>query len=181
MSQEQHIPSSNRTAIIIGAGAAGLTAAYELLTRTSTRPIVLGHNAYMGGISRTINYKGNVMDIGGHRLLSKSDRVMDCWLQHLPVGRSGEADLGDEVMLVRSRKSRIYFLRRFFEYPIQLTADPLRKLGLPCTVRIGFKYLCSALLRHAKNIEQFFCYWVRLPLFLTVPVACKTVCPGKVL
>jgi len=62
MSQEQHIQSANRTAMIIGAGPAGLTAAYELLTRTSIRPIVLERSSYMGGISRTINYKGNRMD-----------------------------------------------------------------------------------------------------------------------
>ncbi len=158
-----------QTAIVIGAGPAGLTAAYELLTRTSIRPIVLERSTYMGGISRTVNYKGNRMDIGGHRFFSKSDRVMEWWLRHLPVGRNGDADTCDEVMLVRSRKSRIYFLRRFFEYPIQLTADTLRKLGLRRALRIGFSYLRSALfpVRDVKNLEQFFVNRFGRELYLT--------------
>ncbi|HUN89857.1 MAG TPA: NAD(P)-binding protein, partial [Terriglobales bacterium] len=68
-----------KRAIIIGAGPAGLTAAYELLTRTSIKPVVLESSTYMGGISRTVNYKGNRIDIGGHRFFSKSDRVMNWW------------------------------------------------------------------------------------------------------
>ena len=69
-----------KQAIIIGGGPAGLTAAYELLTRTDIHPIVLERFDYMGGISRTVQYKGNRMDIGGHRFFSKSDRVMNWWL-----------------------------------------------------------------------------------------------------
>src|SRR2546425_5511809 len=74
-----------QTAIIIGAGPAGLTAAYELLTRTDIQPIVLEMSEYMGGIARTVNYKGNRIDIGGHRFFSKSDRVMKWWLEMLPL------------------------------------------------------------------------------------------------
>jgi protoporphyrinogen oxidase len=74
-------------AIIIGAGPAGLTAAYELLMRTGIKPIVLEKGTCMGGISRTGNYKGNRIDIGGHRFFSKSDRVMQWWLQ-LPLQAS---------------------------------------------------------------------------------------------
>src|SRR5229473_8016682 len=74
-----------KRAIIIGAGPAGLTAAYELLTRTDIRPIVLERSGFMGGLSRTVNYKGNRIDIGGHRFFSKSDRVMEWWLQMLPL------------------------------------------------------------------------------------------------
>src|SRR5437660_5560431 len=74
-----------KTAIIIGAGPAGLTAAYELLTRTDITPIVLERSTYMGGISRTVNYKGNRIDIGGHRFFSKSDWVMQWWLDRLPM------------------------------------------------------------------------------------------------
>src|ERR1700722_17053254 len=77
-------------AIIIGAGPAGLTAAYELLTRTGIKPLVLEKSAYMGGISRTVNYKGNRIDMGGHRFFSKSDRVMLWWLQILPPQASEE-------------------------------------------------------------------------------------------
>src|ERR671920_802937 len=78
----------SKQAVIIGAGPAGLTAAYELLTRTGIRPIVLEKSEHMGGISRTVNYKGNRMDIGGHRFFSKSDRVMQWWQNILPLQRT---------------------------------------------------------------------------------------------
>ena len=74
-----------KKAIIIGAGPAGLTAAYELLCRSDVIPVILEKSSYMGGISRTVNYKGNRIDLGGHRFFSKSDRVMNWWLQHLPL------------------------------------------------------------------------------------------------
>ena len=143
--------SSGKVAVIIGAGPAGLTAASELLERTDIRPIVLEQSAAIGGISQTINYKGNRMDIGGHRFFSKSDRVMDWWLRRLPL-QSGSGvpaslhyqgkahsivaaddgpnpDAEDRVMLLRSRKSRVYFLRKFFDYPIRLSVDTVKKLG----------------------------------------------------
>ena len=65
-----------KTAIIIGAGPAGLTAAYELLHKTDIKPIIFEFDKQVGGISKTVNYKGNRIDIGGHRFFSKSDRVM---------------------------------------------------------------------------------------------------------
>jgi len=168
-----------RTAIIIGAGPAGLTAAYELLTRTDIKPIVLEGTDQVGGISRTVNYKGNRIDIGGHRFFSKVDRVMEWWLSILPMQRTegkqrityqqrsteiGAATQGpdpetnDEVMLLRGRKSRIYFCRRFFDYPITLSPDTLRKLGVVRSFLIGCSYLRSALfpIREEKNLEEFF-------------------------
>ncbi len=83
--------TSRGTAVIIGAGPAGLTAALELLRRTRVKPLVLEKSAYMGGISRTVAYKGNRIDIGGHRFFSKSDRVMDWWTSMLPVEQTSEA------------------------------------------------------------------------------------------
>src|SRR6476619_4584771 len=77
-----------RRAIIVGAGPAGLTAAYELLTRTDIQPIVLEKSEMMGGLSRTVEYKGNRIDIGGHRFFSKSDRVMNWWMSMMPVENS---------------------------------------------------------------------------------------------
>ncbi len=169
-----------KTAVIIGAGPAGLTAAYELLCRSDVVPVVLEKSSHMGGISRTINYKGNRIDLGGHRFFSKSDRVMNWWLQHLPMASNGNGAQTityqrqsrevappaagpnpantDEVMLVRKRKSRIYYLRKFFEYPVQLTRDTLVQLGFVRTMRIGFSYLRSALFpeREVVNLEQFF-------------------------
>jgi len=170
----------NKRAIIIGAGPAGLTAAWELLKRTGIRPIVLEKSEFMGGISRTVNYKGNRMDIGGHRFFSKSDRVMRWWMNILPLERlangastiayhrlqrdvaaapdAADPAASDKVMLLRPRKSRIYYLRRFFEYPITLSKDTLLKLGPVRTVKIGLSYVRSALfpLRREETLEQFF-------------------------
>ena len=155
------------TAIIIGAGPAGLTAAIELQRHTGIKPILIESGSQVGGLSRTVCYKGNRMDIGGHRFFSKSDRVMKWWLDLMPVEeapagtaisatRASSAEFlqagiwipqtQDLVMLVRNRKSRIYFLRRFFDYPIRLTGDTLKKMGLVRTFRAGFSYMRSALL-----------------------------------
>lgn len=154
-----------KTAVIIGAGPAGLTAAYELLARTDIKPIVLEKSGYMGGIARTINYKGNRIDIGGHRFFSKSDRVMDWWLAMLPLHDAEH----DGAMLLRKRTSRIYFLRRFFDYPIRLTLDTLGKLGLARTVRIGFSYMGSLLfpIRNERSLEEFFINRFGRELYLT--------------
>jgi protoporphyrinogen oxidase len=167
-----------KTALIIGAGPAGLTAAFELLERTDILPIVIEKSEFMGGISRTVNYKGNRMDIGGHRFFSKSDRVMNWWLRFMPLesGANAETEIAyqnqrrsimgsrsrsaspDEVMLVRPRKSRIYFLRKFFDYPISLSRDTIAKLGLWRVAKIAMSYLkaCVAPIRNERNLEQFF-------------------------
>jgi protoporphyrinogen oxidase len=162
-------PLRRKTAIIIGAGPAGLTAAFELATRTDIQPIVLERSAYMGGISRTINYKGNRMDLGGHRFFSKSDRVMEWWLKQLPVELGTESSDRDRVMLVRSRKSRIYSLGKFFDYPVQLTRDTLMNLGLRRTLRIGLSYLRSAFFasRREANLEEFLINRFGRELYLT--------------
>jgi protoporphyrinogen oxidase len=167
------------TAIIIGAGPAGLTAAYELLTRTGIRPVVLEKSEYMGGISRTVAYKGNRIDIGGHRFFSKSDRVMKWWLSMLPLQDAagpttiqyhqmqacitgsghGAADpnKSDRVMLLRPRKSRIYFLRKLFDYPIKLNRKTLMQLGVCRVARIGASYIKSTIfpVKQEQNLEQF--------------------------
>lgn len=178
---------NGKIAIIVGAGPAGLTAAYELLQRTGIQPVVLEKTEHIGGISRTVRYKGNRMDIGGHRFFSKSDRVMEWWLrmmplasgagsqvisyhnqhQHLPGG--SEAVSSERVMLLRPRKSRIYFLRRFFNYPITLTPETLKKLGLWRTTRIGVSYLFSAMrkIKPERNLEQFLINRFGRELYLT--------------
>jgi protoporphyrinogen oxidase len=179
------------TAIIIGAGPAGLTAAIELQRQSGIKPIVIEASHEIGGISRTVRYKGNRMDIGGHRFFSKSDRVMRWWLDMMPVeaGSSQEGQLTyhgmqrdlpqptsapdagteDLVMLVRQRKSRIYFLRRFFDYPISLTAATFRNLGLVRTFRCGVSYMRSALLpqRQEKSLEDFIINRFGKQLYLT--------------
>jgi protoporphyrinogen oxidase len=167
-----------RTALIIGAGPAGLTAAHELLARTDVRPIVLEQSDQVGGISRTVRHGGNRIDIGGHRFFSKSDRVMDWWfdrlpLQALPPGtvqlayqRQGRgldvAGVGpdphqeDAVMLLRSRRSRIFHGGQFFSYPLSLELDTFRALGLARTARIGASYGAARLRpRPENNLEDF--------------------------
>ncbi len=158
-----------KQAIIIGGGPAGLTAAYELLTRTDIHPIVIERFDYMGGISRTVQYKGNRMDIGGHRFFSKSDRVMNWWLEQLPQEAPGQSEREDDVMLVRGRRSRIYFLRKFFEYPIQLSKATLVNLGPARTARIGISYLRAMMfpIRKVENLEQFFINRFGRELYLT--------------
>src|SRR5271168_1802405 len=84
------MPASDKRqkiAVIAGAGPAGLTAALELLRRSDITPIVIEADAQVGGISKTISYRGNRMDLGGHRFFSKSDWVMRWWQEILPVAQ----------------------------------------------------------------------------------------------
>ncbi len=185
------LTAQRKRAIVIGAGPAGLTTAYELLTRTDIAPIVLEQSEYLGGLSRTVNYQGNRIDIGGHRFFSKSARVMNWWLNILPLEAhaSGQVKIAyqgktttvpgqepapdplhaDKVMLLRNRESRIYFMRRFFSYPITLSVDTLSKLGFARTVRIGFSYLNALLfpIRDERNLEEFFINRFGRELYLT--------------
>ncbi|MDP2648749.1 MAG: NAD(P)/FAD-dependent oxidoreductase [bacterium] len=184
--------AKKKTAIIIGAGPAGLTAAYELLTRTDIRPVVLERDPrYVGGISRTVDYKGNKIDIGGHRFFSKSDKVMQWWAKMLPVKlsegqnnsityqrttralteglpRAGEED-GENVMYVRPRKTRILYGGNFYAYPVELSFDTLRKLGPVKVFKIGVTYVWAALLprRPEKTLEDFFINRFGRELYLT--------------
>ncbi|ADV84703.1 NAD(P)/FAD-dependent oxidoreductase [Terriglobus saanensis] len=181
------------TALIIGAGPAGLTAALEFQKLSEIKPVVLEASHEIGGISRTIRYKGNRMDIGGHRFFSKSDRVMEWWLEQMPTEAGADnaaaisyqnqsrsiAGMGDSsdktaeeddlVMLIRPRKSRIYFLRRFFDYPITLTKDTLEKLGLARTAKVGISYMASriAQIKPEKSLEDFLINRFGRQLYLT--------------
>jgi protoporphyrinogen oxidase len=224
----------SRKAIIIGAGPAGLTAGLELLRRTDIVPIILEASHEIGGISRTIRYKGNRMDIGGHRFFSKSDRVMQWWMQLMPpeaaaehangngaaaplqisyqgkqrtvdvpahlqqepplrgmgplLGDADEEDIepqGDEsptesvtvetpkdpdlVMLIRPRRSRIYYLRKFFDYPITLTSNTIKNLGLARMARVGTSYGISRMhqIKPEKSLEDFLINRFGRELYLT--------------
>ncbi len=184
---------TSKTAVIIGAGPAGLTAALEFQKQSSVKPIVLEASHEIGGISRTVRYKGNRMDIGGHRFFSKSDRVMEWWLEQMPTEAGADnsvaisyqnqsrhiagmgatsdktAEDSDLVLLIRPRKSRIYFLRKFFDYPITLTKDTLTKLGITRTARVGFSYIGSRLkpIKHERSLEDFFINRFGRQLYLT--------------
>jgi len=169
--------------VVIGAGPAGLTAAYELVKAGTTDVVVLEASPDIGGLSKTVNYKGNRIDIGGHRFFSKSDWVMDWWLNVLPLARNGDRDAFGEslrlayqgqertfeshekadasaelVMLIRSRLSRIYFNGKFFDYPLKVNINTALKLGLWHCVAFGASYAWSALFprRPERTLEDFF-------------------------
>lgn len=181
-----------RKAIIIGAGPAGLTAAYEMVTRTDIQPIIFEMTTDIGGISKTVNYKGNRIDIGGHRFFSKSNRVMEWWMKMMPlqsVGKDGTIDISyqgkkrsidattegpdpektDNVMLVRSRLSRIFYLRKFFSYPINLSGETIKNLGLVRIAKIGVSYTWAKLfpIKDEKSLEDFFINRFGNELYLT--------------
>jgi protoporphyrinogen oxidase len=169
-----------RIAVIAGAGPAGLTTALELLRRSDITPIVFEVDDQVGGISKTVKYRGNRMDLGGHRFFSKSEWVMRWWQGILPVEPELEntgkpirinyqqkslefvpqvlsPSSSDAVMLVRQRLSRIFYRRRFFDYPLKLNANTLMNMGLIETLRIGLSYSHSQLSRRSpeSSLEDF--------------------------
>jgi protoporphyrinogen oxidase len=149
------------TAVIVGAGPAGLTAALELQQRSQIRPLVIEADTQVGGISKTVQYRGNRMDLGGHRFFSKSDWVMNWWQSILPVASAHESEVrlayqgqqrglavpassaahAGPVMLIRSRLSRILYRRRFFDYPLKLNWQTLTNLGPAYMSGVGASYL----------------------------------------
>ena len=153
-----------KNAVIIGAGPAGLTAALELLEKAPGVSVtVLEAADAVGGISRTVCFDGNRMDLGGHRFFSKDERVLRRWESLLPMQGAPALDdrlLGrdvpllkggpdpereDGVMLRRSRVSRIYWNGRFFDYPVTLSAGTLKNMGLRVTAQVGISYIAAAL------------------------------------
>lgn len=162
--------------IVIGAGPAGLTAAYELLDKSNNyEVIVLEESDTFGGISRTVNYKGNRMDMGGHRFFSKVPEVNEWWEKMLPtqgampkddvlLGRKStienngpDPEKSDRVMLRRNRLSRIFFENKFFDYPVTLKFETLKNMGFGTTIIVGFSYLKSVIFKKKeKSLEDFY-------------------------
>ncbi len=179
-----------KVAIIVGAGPAGLTAAYELQKSTDVVPLVFEMSQDIGGISKTVNYRGNRIDIGGHRFFSKSEKVMNWWREIMPLqsapalddkilGRKikfsapgeieGDPEKTDLVLLLRSRLSRIFFLRSFFDYPISLKYQTFKNLGLKRIIKIAATYLkiCLFPIKKEKSLEDFFINRFGEELYLT--------------
>ena len=166
---------SKKICLIIGAGPAGLTAAYELLKNTDIQPVILEAQDRIGGIAGTINYKGNRMDLGGHRFFTKVHQVEALWQELLPPQGAPARDekiLGvhntypvegvdpektETVFLRRRRVSRIYYLRHFFSYPITVSLTTIKNLGFFNLFKVGFSY-CYSLVwkRPEKSLEDFY-------------------------
>lgn len=184
----------NNDVVIIGAGPAGLTAGLELVRAGRTGVTILEATQDIGGLSKTVNHKGNRIDIGGHRFFSKSDWVMDWWRDMLPValpeGAGPEREyrlayqgsqrlLGasavtaresdDAVMLVRNRLSRIYWGGKFFDYPLKPGLGMAAKLGPVKCLRLGASYMQSSLrpITPERTLEDFFINRFGRQLYLT--------------
>jgi protoporphyrinogen oxidase len=172
-----------KVALIVGAGPAGLTAAYELINNSDIKPIIIEKSNQIGGISKTVVYKGNRIDIGGHRFFSKSDVVMKWWQNIMPIQGAASKDAiltdiyyqrkkttvtlssdgpdpekTDKVMLIRKRLSRIFFLRNFFDYPISLNSKTISNLGLVRIFKIFISYIWVKLfpVKKVDSLEDFF-------------------------
>ena len=133
--------------VIIGAGPAGLTAAYELMKHDVPTTVLEKDPTYVGGLARTVEHKGYRFDIGGHRFFSKNEEVEALWTEIL----------GSE-MLTRDRLSRIYYRGRYFAYPLK-AANALWNLGPLETVRCLASYAWARVrpIRHPRSFED----WVR--------------------
>lgn len=162
--------------IVIGAGPAGLTAAYELLKdKNRYEVIVLEESGCFGGISKTVEYKGNRMDMGGHRFFSKIPEVNCWWENMLPMqgakprddrklGRDTTVKDGgpdpeetDRVMLRRHRVSRIFFMDKFYDYPISMKKETFTNMGFANTIKCGCSYLAAMVHKlPEENLENFY-------------------------
>lgn len=160
--------------IIIGAGPAGLTAAVEL-SKLGYAVQILEAGDRIGGISQTVRFEGNRMDIGGHRFFTKDARVAAWWEALMPLQGSPawddlitkadknfsahgpDPEQADRVMLLRERVSRIYFNRHFFDYPISLKWSTIRGMGFLTTMKAGFSYLFACVHKLPESsLENFY-------------------------
>lgn len=161
--------------IIIGAGPAGLTAGYELIKNSNYDVTILEESSDIGGISKTVNYKGNRMDIGGHRFFSKNKQVKEFWnnimplqghpsiddkilKKEKPLNKKGpNPEKEDRVMLIRNRVSRIYYQKKFFDYPISFKLQTFKNLGLKLTIISGGSYIKSTIIKKDEtSLENFY-------------------------
>lgn len=175
---------SKKRVVIIGAGPAGLSTAYELSKSSDFEITVLELENFVGGISRTVNYKNNRMDIGGHRFFTKNERVSNVWHEIMPLQSKPAMDdiilnrkielcedgvdpeTNDNVILKRHRVSRIYFIKKFFDYPISMKMKTFVNMGFVRTMRAGFGYMASVVHKRKENsLEDFYINRFGKPLY----------------
>lgn len=177
---------AKKTCLIIGAGPAGLSAAYELLKHPEAdiHPIVLEESHDIGGISKTIEYHGNRIDIGGHRFFSKDETIMSLWNEIMPLqGAPSKDDIllnrevplveggpdpekDERVMLNRHRISRILYLHKFFDYPVSMRFATFKNMGFARTWKAGWGYIGSCLhKRKEDSLADFYINRFGKPLY----------------
>lgn len=173
-----------KTALIIGAGPAGLTAAYELLNTTDIKPLIIEESEYIGGISKTIYHNGNRIDLGGHRFFSKSERINEIWQKLMPLQafpsyddiftgvdkplpeKGPDPEKDDDVLLLRNRVSRIYYLKKFFDYPLTIKPSTFINMGLSRTLKAGAGYVRSCISKKEEtSLENFYINRFGKPLY----------------
>lgn len=161
--------------IIIGAGPAGLTAAYELLKTKKYIPIVLEQSDSIGGLSKNIYWGDNIIDPGGHRFFSKDKKINDIWNELMPLQSKPSSEelitkritelnstgldpeKVDNVRLMRTRLSRIYFCNKFFDYPLRINIKNIKNLGFIRTIKSGNSYIKAKIIKRNENsLEDFY-------------------------
>ncbi len=166
---------------VIGAGPAGLAFADRLKSLTPEANIeIFEKSDYIGGISKTVVFKGNRIDIGGHRFFSKSDEVMSWWTNKFPIDSSekndehlisyrnslrniqgfktidSESQATDRVLLIRKRKSRILFSGKMYDYPLKFNLKTISNIGFIQLISVSSSYLTSKFNRSdPANLEEF--------------------------
>ena len=175
---------SKKRVVIIGAGPAGLSTAYELAKSDEFDITVLELESFVGGISRTVNYKNNRMDIGSHRFFTKNERVSNVWHEIMPLQskpsmddvllnrkieldpNGADPETSDVVILKRNRVSRIYFIKKFFDYPISMKMRTFINMGFWRTMKAGFGYIGSVIHKRKENsLEDFYINRFGKPLY----------------
>ena len=168
--------NTKRKIVIIGAGPAGLTAAYYLLKNDSNYDVtILEQDNQVGGISKTVDFNGYKMDTGIHRFFTKNDEVEKIWEELLPLQSKPAYDdilLGktktipengsnpeteEKSMLIKERVTRIYYGRKFYDYPVSLNFTTIKNMGLLTLIKAGFSYIKACIIKKEENsLENFY-------------------------